>query len=147
MASRARIAASRRAHRSRGLLAAAWLAVLCAAGRPAAGDASSRIAGNVLKIDVESREVTLLDAGKQHVVRYSDETLVKAGATAKAVSDLHKGERVVVTIDDPETQHARLIAIAGPPSATSVLAGGRKGHGSTAGVPSFAPPAPAGSVR
>jgi hypothetical protein len=129
-----------------GLLAAACTLALPAARSLGASDEpSKRLAGNVWSVDTEKQQFVLIDAGKQHVVHYSDTTVIKAGGSPKAVTDLHRGDRVVVTLDDGEEQHARLIAIAGPPSSTGLALGGKKGHGgSTAGVRPFAPAAPTG---
>jgi hypothetical protein len=129
-----------------GLLAALGaLALPVASARGDSNEPTRRLAGNVWSVDAEKQQFILIDAGKQHVVHYSDATVVKAGPSPKAVTDLHRGDRVVVMLDEGEEEHARLIAIAGPPSATGLMFGGKKSHGgSTGGVHPFAPPAPTG---
>lgn len=78
--------------------------------------ASTRIAGNVWKVDPDTSSVTILDAGRKITFTYDADTIVRHGSTDRAIGDLHRGDRVVVTLADeiPDALHARLIAIAGP---------------------------------
>jgi len=92
----------------------------CALVAAAPALASPRLAGNVWIVDQEDGLVTIIDAGKKHTFSYGDDTVIRRGSTDRAITDLRRGDRIVVTLVEPSdgavTSRARLIAIAGPPS-------------------------------
>lgn len=91
---------------------------------------STRVAGNVFKVDPEKHEVTIVDAGRRHVLAYSDATVIRAGREDRTIADLKRGDRVVVTLATDDPGRAARIAVAGPGS-------GESGGGGD--VPAFAP--------
>ena len=95
--------------------------------------ATTRVVGNVLQIDLEKRELTILDAGRRHRIGFDDATQVRQGTVDRTISDLHRGDRVVITLDNDSAGLARRIAIAGPGD----LVGG---SGSNLGAPAFSTP-------
>lgn len=104
----------------------------------AAADApAKRLAGSVLLLDAEKRQLVLLDAGKRHTVTWSAETVVRQGNRDRAIAGLKRGERVVVTLDASDATRAAIIAVAG------AAAPGAQGDGLLPGaapnVPGFAP--------
>ncbi|MEW6272586.1 MAG: hypothetical protein AB1689_25180 [Thermodesulfobacteriota bacterium] len=98
----------------------AVLALALAVCAPLAAHAAPRLAGNVWVIDEDDRVVTIIDAGKRHTFTYGGETIIRRGSTDRSIQDLRRGDRIVVTLEEPTLAggiaRARLIAIAGPPS-------------------------------
>lgn len=112
-------------------VALALPALLC--GGVAQAD-TARLAGNVLSVDPEASSVTILDAGHQHVLTVSPETTIRAGGDDRALTDLHRGDRVVITLADDDASRAARISIAGP----AVPQAGRKSlTRSNRSVPSY----------
>jgi len=99
----------------RGAIAAVLLAGL--AGPPAL-EASTRLAGNVWVVDQQDGLVTIIDAGRKITFSYGPDTIIRRGSTDRAITDLRRGDCVVVTLaeETPDELRARLIAIAGPPA-------------------------------
>jgi len=93
------------------LLAACAIALSGAAG---AASATQRLAGNVWTVDAENGQVTIVDAGRKLRFTYDQETIVRRGSTDRSVTDLRRGDRIVVSLSESAPEHARLIAIAGP---------------------------------
>lgn len=77
---------------------------------------STRLAGNVWTVDPQSGVVTIVDAGRKISFSYGPETIIRRGSTDRAVTDLRRGDCIVVTLaeETPDELRARLIAIAGP---------------------------------
>lgn len=114
------------------------VAVLWVLGGGTARAETARLAGNVLSVDAAAGSVTILDAGKQHVLTVSPETTIRAAGDDRALTDLHRGDRVVITLADDDATRAARISVAGaaaaPQRGRKSLAGSR----STMGVPSYA---------
>ncbi len=121
--------------RAAGRRVAASLAVVAcvALGHPGRAWATERLAGNLLSVDRDKREITLIDAGRRHVVVYDDDTRIRQGGADRAIDDLHRGDRIVVSLAGSEPARATLIAIAG----AAAPAAGSAGFGGA--VPGFAP--------
>jgi hypothetical protein len=96
---------------------ARWLGFAVGLGLalPAGALASARLAGNVLEVDETKREVTIIDAGKRHTFSYGEQTIIRRGSTNQTAADLRRGDRIIVSLANPDGLEARLIAIAGPP--------------------------------
>jgi hypothetical protein len=135
-----------RAHAAmRALAVAASLAA--AATREAA--ASERMAGNVLAVDVERGEITMLDIGQRVTLVVDPEASIRGAGAAKTLSDLKRGDRIVVTLAEGETGHhpaagealrvARLV-IAGPGRVGPSLAPGASVPGFASGLNARVPP-------
>lgn len=97
---------------------AALLALLLAAALlwplpPAA--ASARVAGNVWTVDPDASSLTIVDAGRMITVYCDADTVIRHGSNDRTLADLHRGDRVVITLADetPDALIARLVAIAG----------------------------------
>lgn len=77
--------------------------------------ASARVAGNVWTVDPDTASLVILDAGHKITVYCDADTVIRHGSTDKTLHDLHRGDRVVVTLaeETPDALIARLIAIAG----------------------------------
>ena len=85
---------------------------------PGGARASARLAGNVWTVDADGSTVTIIDAGRKITFFFDSDTIVRHGSTDRAIADLRRGDRIVVTLADetPDALRARLIAIAGPPA-------------------------------
>jgi len=101
------------------LLAA--LATAVGLATPLEASATVRLAGNVWTVDAENGVVTIVDAGRKIRFSYDDETIVRRGSTDRSVTELRRGDRIVVSLSDEDTDRARLIAIAGPAVPTRAL--------------------------
>lgn len=77
--------------------------------------ASARVAGNVWTVDPDTASLVIIDAGRKITVYCDADTVIRQGATDRTLKDLHRGDRVVVTLaeETPDALIARLIAIAG----------------------------------
>jgi hypothetical protein len=93
-------------------------------------EAGQRLAGHVLKVDVESSSLTIIDAGKKYTLWMTPETVIRQGPDDRALADLKRGDRIVITLVDGTPDQAEKIAIAGS---------GRIGNAATTSVPGFAP--------
>lgn len=84
--------------------------------------ASARVAGNVWTVDPDNASLVILDAGRRITVYCDADTVIRHGSTDRTLRDLHRGDRVVVTLaeETPDALIARLIAIAGPPPSPKV---------------------------
>jgi len=91
--------------------------------------AGERLAGNVLAVDAERGALTILDAGRRHEVLVAPTTAIRSGGENKTVSDLKRGDRVVITLADEDAGRAATIAIAGP----GRLQSGQKAIGANSG--------------
>lgn len=98
------------------LLAAALLRPLADAA------ASARVAGNVWTVDPDTASLVILDAGRKITVYCDADTVIRHGTVDKTLRDLHRGDRVVVTLaeETPDALIARLIAIAGAAPAPKI---------------------------
>lgn len=78
--------------------------------------AAARLAGNVWTVEPETCTVTIIDAGRKITFVCDAETIIRRGSTERTLADLHRGDRIVVTLaeETPDALRARLIAIAGP---------------------------------
>jgi hypothetical protein len=77
--------------------------------------AAVHLAGNVVAVDTQKHELTIIDAGKRRAVPLLPDTVVRQGSDTKSIADLHRGDRIIVTLDDDGG--ARIVSIAGPASA------------------------------
>jgi hypothetical protein len=95
------------------LIALLLAAAILRPSGPAAG--SARVAGNVWTVDPDTASLVILDAGHKITVYCDADTVIRHGSTDRTLHDLHRGDRVVVTLadDTPDALVARLIAIAG----------------------------------
>src|SRR5690606_23023749 len=80
-------------------LVALVLAVQMAA--PRAAHASTRLAGNVWVVDEDAQVITLLDAGKKIAFVYGGDTIVRRGSADGSIKELRRGDRIVVTLEEP----------------------------------------------
>jgi hypothetical protein len=97
---------------------ASLLAVLLSAAiacPPPHAAASARVAGNVWTVDPDASSLTIVDAGRMITVYCDADTVIRHGSTDRTLADLHRGDRVVVTLaeETPDALIARLVAIAG----------------------------------
>src|SRR5262245_37533314 len=92
--------------------------ILALAAQPSTA-ASARLAGSILSVDPEHRELVILDAGKRHMILFSEDTVVREGSHDRPVAELKRGEHVVVTLDEADASRAAIIAVAGPAPAAS----------------------------
>lgn len=75
---------------------------------------TNRISGKILEIQPLAQRLVLADAGRRLAVTWAPGTLVKSGSRELAVSDLRKGDRVVVSLRETGDPEARIITLAGP---------------------------------
>jgi hypothetical protein len=90
------------------------LASLLALTAPAGVAASPRIAGNVLNVNTEKRQLTINDAGQKRTIDLAEDAVIRHGSTDRTLADLHRGDRVVVTLDDSPAPRGKIVSIAGP---------------------------------
>jgi hypothetical protein len=102
---------------SRAVLVSLLAAAVALLVPPAAASATTRLAGNVWTVDAENGRVTIVDAGRKLSFSYDDETIVRRGSSDRSVTELRRGDRIVVSLSDADPSRARLIAIAGPAAA------------------------------
>src|SRR5262249_48702444 len=74
---------------------------------------TSRVSGQVVEVDSTANRVVILDGGHRLAVSYGPETIIKKGVAALAPTDIHHGDRVVVSLAPEGVAEARVIAVAG----------------------------------
>lgn len=105
--------APQRARRTAGALAPLLSIALCVT-LPLRGEGAERLAGNILAVDVERREITLLDAGHRHLIEVAPDASIRASGQDRTLDHLNRGDRIVVTLVEGEPTRAARVVIAGP---------------------------------
>jgi hypothetical protein len=83
-------------------------------GAPGGAGAAERIAGNVLVVDAEGGQITVIDAGRRHTIAIAPDTAIRAAGQNRAVKDLRRGDRIVITLDEADPGRAVRVSVAGP---------------------------------